>query len=290
LAANYIYTHWPEFRALLTQPIGAKTWLKLILGLAATLVLNSELLRLGVKAQGAPLDFKEGLALNMSTMAANYFIPFKGGAGLRAYYLVARWRLPLTAFLSQLLAISVVSLITGSFLAFFGLLALEPSRAKGPLLAYFAGTFLLGGALLLWLGRLKWAKSHPRLGALIQGWDVFRANPKLLGRLLSLQTMYFIILAAVNSQCFAAFQVELSFNKALFFSAVQIHSTIINLTPAGLGVVEAFAVLAGQALGFSPAEALLAQGLNRVVQLALLLASGWWGWFYLKGLKRPIDS
>jgi uncharacterized membrane protein YbhN (UPF0104 family) len=286
LALSYVRAHWAEFHQLWSMPLPPWLWAAILGVWALTLIANSEVLRLGVTAQGASLGFGEGLALNMSTMAANYIIPLKGGAGLRAYYLSTRHQMPLTNFLSQLLAVSVHTLATGSLLALVGLLSAAPSRGQGPLLAYFGGTFGLGLGSLLWLGRWP-LQNHPRLANLARGWDVFRANPRLLARLTAWQLLYFGGLATVNRLCFGAFQIDLSWAQALFYSAGQIHSTIINLTPAGLGVVETFGILAGQILGFSPAEALMAQGLYRLTQLTILVSVGLWGWARLRRVQLP---
>jgi uncharacterized membrane protein YbhN (UPF0104 family) len=281
LAGLYAKNHWAEFKTLLATPIWLGQWVAIFASMLLTLVINSELLRTGVRVMGVPLGFKEGLALAMSTMGANYFIPLKGGAGLRAYYLKARWKMPFTDFIAQLFAISVVALAVGSFLAFWGLWFMAGTEATKPLLGYFGGTFILGLASIMFLGRIPLTDKVPRLAALARGWDVFRANPKVSLWLALLQVAYYLVLALVNRLCFEAFGVSLGWGQALFYSAVQLHSTIINLTPAGLGVVEAFGVLAGQVLNFTPAVALLAQGLYRLSQLTLLILIGLWGWRFL---------
>jgi uncharacterized membrane protein YbhN (UPF0104 family) len=286
LAGLYVKSHLEEFRLLLAKPIGAGLWAAVFVSVGLSLIVNSEILRLGIRALGVPLGPWEGLALNMSTMAANYFIPFKGGAGLRAYYLATRYRMTLADFFAQILVVSVVALSTGSLLAFLGLLVAAPDQAQWPLLTYFGGTFLLGWSSIFWVGRLSFARRRPRLAALAHGWDAFRANPGVLWRLAIYQTAFFLVLAQANRLCFTAFGVDLGFGQALFYSTVQIHSTIVNLTPAGLGVVEAFAVLTGKALGFDPPQALLAQGLNRLAQLSLLVLIGLIGWPRLR--RQPL--
>ncbi|MDR1083510.1 MAG: flippase-like domain-containing protein [Deltaproteobacteria bacterium] len=284
LAYVYVRNHWEEFSFLWSRPIGYRLWLTVGAAYTLTLVFNSEILRLGIVVQGTDIKFLEGLALNMSTMAANYFIPLKGGAGLRAIYFLSRYRMPLTNFISQLLAISVHTLAVGSFLALISLLVMAPERFQGPLVGYFAVTFGLGLGSLLYLGRINLTR-FPKLNNLAKGWDLFRADKKALFKLTVFQLAYYFSLALVNHLCFKAFHISLSLPQALFYSAGQIHSTIINLTPAGLGIVETFGILAGQILGFSPAHALMAQGLNRLTQLSVMVLISLWGWPYLNRLK-----
>jgi uncharacterized membrane protein YbhN (UPF0104 family) len=98
---------------------------------------------------------------------------------------------------------------------------------------------------------------------------------------------YFLSWSLLTWLSLALFSVRLSVAGIFFYAAGQIHTTLINLTPAGLGLVEAFGVYAGQELGFSPAQALSAQAVNRLTAVAILAVIGLWGWIYLSAkLKR----
>ncbi|MDR1395148.1 MAG: flippase-like domain-containing protein [Deltaproteobacteria bacterium] len=284
LAGFYVRNHLEEFRQLWSRPVPAGLWLSLAGVYCGALVLSSEIIRLGINVQGLSLTFSEGLALSMSTMAANYFLPLKGGSGLRALYCLTRYKMPLSDFVAQLLAVSVHTLAVSSLLGLGSILIINPPLGRDLLLLYFSLFFLAGLASLLWLGRLNLSR-FPRLANLARGWDLFRARKNVLLKLTACQVAYFLLLALINQLCFKAYEVTLTLPQALFYGVGQIHSTIINLTPAGLGIVETFGVLAGQILGFSPAEALMAQGLNRLMQLSLMILISLWGWPYLSRLK-----
>jgi uncharacterized membrane protein YbhN (UPF0104 family) len=223
----------------------------------------------------------------MATMAVNYVIPLKSGSGLRGLYLATGRGLSVTNYLAQLGSVTTMTLTTASFFAFVGLLWLwaqghEPGLI---LLLYFGCTAFLGLTSVLFLGRLPF-NFPDKVLAIAKGWDELRADRKLFFRLTFYQIVYFFSWAFYNWLTLAAFDVYLSPSEIIFFCGGQIHTTIVNLTPAGLGVVEAFSVYAGKVMEFTPAQALSAQALNRMTAVVMLTFFGLWGWLYLTTLMR----
>jgi uncharacterized membrane protein YbhN (UPF0104 family) len=279
--------HSGEFRELWAKPIPRPILALMPTAWLLMIVSNSELLRWPMTAYGLRLTFLEGLALTSATTAINYVIPLKSGSGLRGLYIAAGRGLAVTDYVAQLVSVTVMTLSTASLFAFAGLAAIW-AQGRGPspvLLAYFGGTFLLGLASVLFLGRLPF-RLPKRLQALARGWDGLRSRKGLLPRLAFLQAAYFLAWALCNWLSLFAFGVRLSPAEAFFYCGGQIHATIINLTPAGLGVVEAFSVYALDVMDFTPAQALSAQALNRLTAVAMLAALGLWGWLYLSALMR----
>jgi uncharacterized membrane protein YbhN (UPF0104 family) len=124
------------------------------------------------------------------------------------------------------------------------------------------------------------------MGRLVSGWDNFRTTDGLLSSLAVLQFFYFMTLTSINWLCLFSYGIKLNLAQAFFYTGGQIHSLIINLTPAGLGIVEAFSLYIGQILDLSPAEVLMAQGLSRLMAISLLAFLGLWGWIYITGLTK----
>jgi uncharacterized membrane protein YbhN (UPF0104 family) len=246
---------------------------------------NARAVRLTLIAHSLEISGTENLALTLATSAANTFLPFKGAAALRAYYLKSRHGLPVADFLSQSFLVSLAALACASLSGLAGLLAMR-GLEPGPALAlecYFAGTFLAAVALVF-SGRLP-VSPPGRLGALWRSWGRYRERPGLLARVAMWDAAFFLLWCASNYLALRAFGAELGPAEALFWAGGQVHTLLINLTPAGLGVMEAWSVFAGQAAGFAPAEALLAQGLFRLETFAVLGAAGVWGWVYLARLN-----
>jgi uncharacterized membrane protein YbhN (UPF0104 family) len=286
--AWFVWSRQDEFKSLWRAPFPASALAPLLPAWALTTVVNSELLRRPMAAYGVNVGFLEGLALTLATSAANYVVPFKGGSGLRALYFRTAHGLGLTEFVSQLFAVGVLSVVTASLFALVGLARLWALGAEpNPLLAlYFGGAAALGVASIFLLGRLP-VRLPARLAKLAAAWDVFRTSPGLLRNLMGLEVLYFFSWGLLNWLTLAAFQVRLDPGAVFFYAAVQIHSALINVTPAGLGVVEAFSVLAGQLIDASPAQTLSAQALARLTAIVPLSVLGLLSWLHLIKRRRP---
>jgi uncharacterized membrane protein YbhN (UPF0104 family) len=284
---RFVLQHLPEFKALWQKPIAPIIWIMLPVSWFLMVTVNSELLRWPLTAYGLKLTFLEGLALNMAASAINYVIPLKSGSGLRGIYLFTSRGMRVTHYLATLGSVTAMTLSTASFFAFLGLVYLwAQGHQPSPILPlYFGSTALFGFCSVLFLGRMPF-KLPSKLQAIADGWDLLRSNFGLFVRLTILQVGYFFSWAFFNWVTLAAFGLYLNPFEIVFFTGGQIHATIINLTPAGLGVVEAFSVYAGKVMEFTPAEALSAQGLNRLTAVIMLAFLGLWGWLYLTRLIR----
>jgi uncharacterized membrane protein YbhN (UPF0104 family) len=284
--AAYIRDHLEDFRSVLDRPLPLEAPVLLAVCVFLTYSANAAVVRLTLLAHSVAIPRTENMALVFATSAANTFLPFKGAAALRAYYLKSRHGLPVADFLSQSFLVGVAALAAASLAGLAGLLAMRGPE-PGPALAlegYFAGTFAMAVALVF-SGRLP-VRLPGKLGVLWRSWSRYRERPGLLARVALWDAGFFLFLCASNWLSLHAFGVELGPAEALFWSAGQMHTLIINLTPAGLGVMEAWSVFAGQLAGFTPAEALLAQGLFRLETFSVLGLAGLWGWIHLAGLGR----
>ena len=284
--AWFVAQRLDEFKSLWTAPIPAYAlWLLPPAWLLMTVV-NSELLRKSLIACDLDLPVMEGLALTMASTAVNQIMPLKGGSALRTLYLVTRRGASLASWLAVMAAVTVMTLTTASVFALFGLAGLAfKGEAIAPALAlYFRAAALAGPLSILFLGRLP--VKLPSLPArILSGWDRVRSTPGLMWNLAKFQIAFFLSWALVNWLSLAAFQVRLSPGDLMFYAAGQIHATLLNLTPAGLGVVEAVSVMIGRVMGVDPAQALSAQALNRLTAILALAVLGSWGWLYLSKLK-----
>jgi hypothetical protein len=289
--AWFVTANLQEFKEIWRQPISKTILFLLPLAWLLMIFINSELLRQCLYPYGLKLTIIEGLALTMVTSAVNYVIPLKSGSGFRGVYLTVCRGMTVTNFVAVLLCVCAMTLTTASFFAFAGLikLVIDGHPANALVLGYFSTTTLAGLLAVLFLGRLPF-KLPKRLTALAKGWDLLRSTPGLFWTLLRLQVAFFLSWALLNWLSLAAFNVYLRPSELFFYSAGQIHTTIVNLTPAGLGVVEAFSVYAGRVLEFTPAQAISAQALSRLTAVALLAVFGLWGWFYLNKLIRKSKS
>jgi hypothetical protein len=175
----------------------------------------------------------------------------------------------------------VVTLFLASLFALIGLLFMEGSHS-GPRVAlelYFLAA-LTFTSLSVALGGLK-LRLPKRVKGLLESWDRYRRNPGLLYPIVLLGLLYYLLWSLSNWLALKAIGVTLGPLELFFYAGGQIHALLINLTPAGLGVMESFGVFAGQTLNFTPAEALLSQALFRLSAIVVLGLTGFWGWLHL---------
>jgi uncharacterized membrane protein YbhN (UPF0104 family) len=289
----YVFSHLDDFRSILSRRVPTLHILLLICSIFLTYLVNARILRRALLVHQVKVPLMENLSLTYATTAANYFMPFKGAVGLRALYLRRRFELPLKDFISQLMMVSVITLGISSIFALLGLIFLPKDvGGKSAILVgiYFTAVIVLGLASLI-LGKLG-VKLPKRLMGFLESWDRYRANTLIFSELLVLDTIYYLLWCLTNYLALSAFQVKLNLFESFFYTSLQIHALIINLTPAGLGIVEAMSVFAGSILDFSPAEALLAQGLSRLCAIFILSLCGVIGWLHLVSIggKKKSDT
>jgi uncharacterized membrane protein YbhN (UPF0104 family) len=246
-----------------------------------TYLVNGEINRWALKVHALEISFRENLALTLSTAAVNYFLPFKGALALRALYLKTRHGLTLADFLSQAALVTVATLSLSSLFALLGLLFWGGGEEKARLaLGLYFFLILAAGVASLAVGRLP-LRLPGQMAAVLASWDRYRKNPRWLASVIFADALYYSLWCFANWLSLDAIGVRLSLSATLFYGAGQIHALLINLTPAGLGVMESFSVFAGKLLDFAPAEALLAQAVNRLSAVAILVVTGLMGWAYL---------
>ncbi|MDR2350666.1 MAG: flippase-like domain-containing protein [Deltaproteobacteria bacterium] len=284
----YVRDRAGEFRELAGRIPGISSLWPAFLGVFLVYLANGETVRLSLRFRGTRLPFLENQALNFAASALNWFVPFKGAAGLKALYLNKRHGLRVSDFLAQTAMVGVLTLSLSSFFALLGLAGLAaggktPGPAGTPLVLYFGATLALG-AFLIFKGKLPFPLPG-RLAPLAASWETFRKNPWLMAKTALADSSYFLAWTLTNRFCLEATGIEVNLWGALFYAGGQVHTLLMNLTPAGLGLMEAYAVFAGSILGFTPAGALLAQGIFRLSAVAVLSATGLLGYLYLTFAK-----
>jgi uncharacterized membrane protein YbhN (UPF0104 family) len=232
------------------------------------------------------MSLLEGLALNATGSFFNNVLPLKAGLAFRILYLKSRFGLSPVSFTPQFISLSVLTLSFSSFFGLIGLIKLNFLGYKPPLalLLYFALAAFASLAALFAGGRLV-SRLFMSKRPFLDSWNSLARSPYLQRRLALNQAAYFLSWALLNWLTLIAFNVHLSWPALFFFAAVQIHATLINLTPGGLGLVEIVSAFVGQSLGAAPVQILSAQLLFRVVTVSLLSLTSLWGWSHLKRLQ-----
>jgi uncharacterized membrane protein YbhN (UPF0104 family) len=275
----YVKEHLFEFRLILTQDLILKYLYFIPFGVFLFYLVNSEILRLSLLFHGVKISFCENLSLTFAASLINNVIPLKGAVGLKALYLKKRHGLFFTDFLAQTALIALITLSIASLFALIGLIFLNAPWTKPRLIlsVYFA----LGLLLVFFIPFIKKIPYPQKLRPLMESILIFNKKPHLILKIILLDILYFFFWTFINWLSLSSLGLDVGFFSSLFYAGGQIHTLIINLTPAGFGVMEAYSVFAGGILGFSPAEALVAQGFLRLGTVLVLSFFGLIGYFHL---------
>ncbi len=194
-----------------------------------------------MRAVGAELPFMELLALHAAAGLLNH-LPFRAGTVYRATYLKHAAGLQyahfgvflLTSWLLLIVASGAVGAAT--VLIFYGL----ESQAATVLLLCF-GALVLGGIMPLAV-RLPRLTGQGRLALfwndLVQGRDQIVRHPLGFLVVLLCQTAAFAAAAFRFVGAFACLQIPASFAECLLVGTVGMLTTLVSITPSGLGVYE----------------------------------------------------
>jgi uncharacterized membrane protein YbhN (UPF0104 family) len=268
-AGYYLSANFGQFRETLA-------WNPATLGLLSGLVLIQFVLlglfnRVILKGFDLVLSFKEWFGLSIITTLGNYLLPPRGGAGLRAAYLKKRRGFPLTHFMSTFVAFYVLHLAAAGL---FGLLALAALPDLGrevtaPLLIFLGAVTLFSAIVVLFPVRAAWFdRPGLRLAArLIEGWQTIKGRRSMVGLLLILVLANYLVQGAMILAAYRSLGLDLGAAGAVLVTSLLSLTSLIALTPGGLGIQEAVLVFSTGALGILPAQSLAAALTIRAVVL-----------------------
>lgn len=275
--AWYVHDHRGDF-----ADIRHVSWLDLASLSGAFLVLlglNGLLIREVTGVFGVRLRTPEWASLSAFSSFANYFLPFRGGTGLRAAYLAKVHHFHLTDFFTTLSVLVLMHAVANGALALAGMIASWMGGAAfDPVLGLFFAAVTGGGLALMAAPphKVPGGSRFPlaQIGRMMAGWDRLRRHPRALRRLWLLTGGFALTSVWQCAQAFSAIGSPLSPAGNLVYAGAKNLSFLVGLTPGSLGIVEAISVYLGSSLFYSPAQALLVQGLIRAVSLSLLLVTG----------------
>jgi uncharacterized membrane protein YbhN (UPF0104 family) len=282
-------------------PVLEVTWVDvavLTLAFLAIMVGNGLFIAVVSNAFRIRLAGLEWLSLSLASSFANYFLPFRGGTGIRALYMNRVHRFPVTEFVSTLSVMYLMHVVMNGLLALAGMGMI--ARNGGPLnlslMSFFAFIAVAGlAAMLIRFEIRRDFKRFPlaQVVRLVNAWQAVRADR---GLVLKLWLLMLAMTLATVWQCRAAFDalsITLPWEGVVVYAAAKNLATLIGLTPGSMGVVELISIYLGNVLGYSTADALSVQALIRAVAIASLLLAGPPALLYLRrriGSQTPTQA
>jgi uncharacterized membrane protein YbhN (UPF0104 family) len=226
------------------------------------------------------LSLRESVYLAASTTLANQ-LPFPGGMISRGLYLKHRHGLSYASYLSASLALFFCMLSASGFigLAILGYWFLfKTVSVPLPLTIGFA--CMAAGVLVFWapFARMKLpGKIGAWTGQAVEGWTMISHNPRLLYRLVGLQTILMLTFAVRQWLAFQMLSQNIAIDQAILLASGIVLTQVVNFAPGGLGVTEVIVGGIASALGFDFTVSIAAIELDRLASTLVIVLTGLFG-------------
>lgn len=275
--AYYVSQNAEDFAA--ASQVQLSDMLMLTVAFLTIMVCNGFFISIVSRAFHVHLQTLEWLSLSFSSSLANYFLPFRGGAGLRAIYMSKLHGFSVAAFVSTLSVMYLMHIVLNGVMALIGmgLIAADGGDSNETLLAFFL-LLTFAGVLAMTIN-INMKPDHKwfllgLLQRLFSAWKNVRKDRALVARMWVLMLASTVTTVWQCSTAFDAVSIPLSSGGILIYAASKNLATLVSLTPGSLGIVELISIYLGGVLNYSTADALLVQALIRSVAIVILLLLG----------------
>jgi uncharacterized membrane protein YbhN (UPF0104 family) len=213
----------------------------------------------------------------------NYISPLSGAGAMRGLYLKRAHGVSYEIFVAVVTTSFVFSLTCSAGLGAASLLALGLPGGHAGLVTLVVSLAIVASPLLLWLlpsssssseATTRWQRLQQRLLRLAVSWRGVTKKPALMLLLLLTNVVAVVAHGVAFVMAFRIAGFEGSVFVPLASSAFARIATLFAITPAGLGIYEAFGAVSAQLVGADAGPALLGVLVVRVVSTVVNIAGG----------------
>lgn len=219
------------------------------------------------------LSLKKYFHLTVVTTLFNMLMPMRAGSGIKAIYLKKQCRLNYSLFVSSL---------AGSYILNFLVIGLSGLMASC-FLYFHVGVsdvitqiaFLTTVLGMLFLIVVPPSLLRPIVGffpkqvaSVLEGWNKLKKNKILLIKLCGLTFMNTLLGSGIMYYGLLAVNVECSLMELIYLTSVNGIISFINITPAGVGVVETMMIFVARNLEITTSDILLMSLVTRSATFA----------------------
>jgi uncharacterized protein (TIRG00374 family) len=227
---------------------------------------------------GVRIGYLESFGIAITTGFYNILTPFRGGMATKGYYLKTKHGLTYTDFFTNLSADYIFAYWIGSILGIGSMYSIYLTNGvfNWVIFGAFLGVFLTLTYIMVFAPHYSESK-YPWLNrfiGVINGWHAIRAERKTILKITIISIVKIIISSITIGLYFRLIGMDVSFQEGLFISVTSSFAKLVAITPAGLGINEAFLVFSAQVINIPTAESLAVAILTRTVLLIGLLCTG----------------
>lgn len=229
------------------------------------------------------IDMPTSLHTTAVSTLANYFLPFRGGAGVRAVYLKRYHGLSYEKFVVTLYGNYIILILVNATIAATLLLAPSVEWNTSVAIVFITLVAMASLAISLISPRLRLdellvflvervggrfvAASATRIRNVIEGWKTIAGDLGLLRRMIAVVIVNFFARLGMFAFLFAELGVDASIEAVVIIAAVTNLTIFVALTPGALGIREAVLTVFSVSVGVSESNVLAASLAERAVTL-----------------------
>lgn len=220
---------------------------------------------------------RDGFLLTTASSLANQ-LPLPGGIATRGFYLKRRYNLSYAKFASSTIALFFLFLAVNGFVGLGVLSYWTLFQKTGTFIILWVGNlFMLAGLLVFQIPISRITipeKLRKPVEQAIEGWHLIGANSRLIGQIISLQSVLIVLLAIRYWLAFHMLSQNITIGQALLFASVTSLTQLVNILPGGLGAREALVGSVAAVMGVDPVISIAAVSLERLVTTAMIVLTG----------------
>jgi len=243
---------------------------------SAFLVLNGLMTMILVGSFGLKLGIIESISLSVTNTFGNLVTPFRGGLVSNAIYLKNKYKFNFSNYVAMMSATYVVVFWVASFAGLIScvFIGIVYGLFSWPIFFVFSmGTIMLG--MVMFFSPKVNDTTIPilnKVSFVINKWNSISKNRKLIGEIILLNLLNTMLMVGTSYFEFQAIGLSVSIEKLIFLSVFSIYSLFLSITPANLGVKEAFAVYSGLAVGIMASNVIMVSLVDRMLNVLIVLS------------------
>jgi uncharacterized membrane protein YbhN (UPF0104 family) len=272
----FLYVNSGAYLRLLRISVGGVAALVLIS--LASPIINGLTNAYLFQRMGASVSHWEGILLAGWTSLANQ-LPIPGGFIAKGLYLKYKHDVSYGVYFSAMLALFFCSMTVDGLIG-LGVIFywhLVHGIAISPILTFAFSA--MACSILVFVPPWQNLRIPPLLRGWLtramDGWNLVRADPRTLIKLIALQTTLMLLLALRYWTSFHMLSQNISPSQALLLACASILTQLVSIAPGGLGVQEAIVGAIVSILGFELAASVAAVELDRVAATTVIVITGW---------------
>lgn len=236
-----------------------------------------------LRAFDKEINHEESFRLSILSFVGNYFTPFRGGAGIRAYYLKSKYQFPYSYFVSTLSGYYLFSLLISSILGVTSLIIIHTQHNLYSIVLYVIFISIIAScSYLILFGfpkrflrlNIEYSivnKLLKRIKQILDGWNIIIEKKSMLKNLIVINLLIYFVSLVVLYVEFYAIGISISFVSIILYVSLLSTASLISLTPGSIGIRETIFLMFSYIISVSDSDILSIAIIDRGIVFFVLI-------------------